>query len=171
MIKAFQIFNKKVQNSTFIVIGQDFLKAKHLYNEQCKTDKTVESLIKDVKNIKLMGGRNPYEIRELLNISDVYVLSSSIEAQGLTNYEAASSGTAICLSTIGSFKTVFKDLVLYHNPKDYKKLADNLLKYYKNEKVRKTNASKLKKFVKDWDFPIIRKRLKKLYIEVLKSSK
>lgn len=171
MVKAFQIFNKKVPNSIFIVIGQDFLKAKHLYNEQCKTDKTISSLIKESKDVKWMGERSPYEIRELLNISDVYTLSSSIEAQGLTNYEAASSGTAICLSTIGSFKTVFKDLVLYHNPRDYKQLANNMLEYYQDEKLRKTNGSKVQKFVKNWGFPIIKKRLKRLYIEVLKRDK
>ncbi len=171
MVEAFKIFNEEVPRSIFIVIGQDFLKAKHLYREQCKTDKTINSLIKNIKNIKWMKERKPYEIRELLNVSDVYVSSSSIEAQGLTNYEAASTGIPLCLSTIGSFKTVFKDLVPYHNPKDYRTLTKNLLRYYNNSKLRKENGSKVQNLVTKWDFPIIKKRLKKLYIETLKEGK
>ncbi|MEA2038028.1 MAG: glycosyltransferase family 4 protein [Nanoarchaeota archaeon] len=168
MAKAFHIFNKKVPDSDFIVIGQDFLKAEGFYKEQNKTDKTVNSLIEESKNIKWVGERSPYEIRELLNVSDVYVLSSSIEAQGLTNYESASSGIAMCLSTIGSFRTVFKDRILYHNPQDYEALAKNFLKYYKDWKLRKKNSSSVQNLVKNWDFPIIKRRLKELYKELLK---
>jgi len=171
MIKAFQIFNKKVPNSTFIVVGQDLLSAKHIYKEQKRIDKPINCIIQESKNIRWTGECTPYEIRDLLNVSDIYVSSSSIEAQGLTLYEAAASGTPLCLSTLGSFTTVFKDNVLYHNQKDHKALADNILRYYKDKKLRDKKGSDVKKMVKDWDFPIIKKRLKKLYIETLKKSR
>ncbi len=170
MMEAFKIFNKKMPKSTFIVVGQDLLKANKLYKEQQKSNETINSLIKGMEKIKWVGEKNPYEIRGLLNMSDVYVSSSSIEAQGVTNYEASATGIAICLSNIGSFKTVFKDFVLYHDPQDYKKLANNFIRYYKNKNLRKRNGSKVKKLVKKWDYPIIKRKLKKLYIETLKKA-
>ncbi len=168
MVKAFQIFNRKIPNSTFIVIGQDRLKDKETYKEQPPKNKSILELIKSNKKIVWLGERSPHEIRELLNISDVYVLSSSIEAQGLTNYEAAATGKAICLSNIGSFTTVFKDYVLYHPPKDAKRLSENFYLYYKNKKLREANGRKVKELVKGWDYKIIKRKLKSLYEELLK---
>jgi len=100
-------------------------------------------------------------------------MAEFIIPNGSTFYllEASASGTPLCLSNIRSYKTVFKDFVFYHNPRDYNTLANNLFRYYKNRKIRRINSSKVKNLVRNWDFPIIKKRLKKLYIEVLKKDK
>jgi len=167
MIKAFKRFNEQVPDSQFLVIGQDKLKDKDNYKEQESSATTVEELVKESRNVVWLGHRSPEEIREFLNISDVYILSSYIESQGLTNYEAASAGKAICLSTLGTFTTVFGDCALFHDPFDDKKLAENLMVYYNDEKLRKENGSKAQELMKAWDYPVIKEKLKNLYKQLL----
>ena len=93
--------------------------------------------------------------------------SSDPEGMGMAVYEAASAGVALCLSSIGSFTSVFDDMALYNSPRDNEKLADNYLKYYKDTNLRKKNGSRLKKYLKDWDYPVVMARFDNIFSEIL----
>jgi len=168
MVESFDRFSrqKDARDAQFIVVGQDMLQNKG-YREQKGTSATVQAIIEKNKNIRWLGHRSPSEIRELLALADVYVSSSSVEAQGLTNYEAAAAGKAMCLSRIGSFTTVFGKDALYHPSHDADALAENLLRYYKDLKLRRRNGEAVQERMKAWEYAKIKKKLIRAYSEVL----
>ena len=172
MLKAVALLKDKIKNIRFILIGPNslgserykdgFQKEHHFVLNEAINELSIE------KNVIATGKLTFEEIREILNVSDVYVNSSSVESQCLSAYESSAAGLPLCLSDIGSFRSVFGDKVLYHNSRDSGKLAENLLFYYKNPEKRKAMGDVLKGFVKDWDYGIIKKKMTGYYKEVLK---
>jgi len=169
MVEAFDRFNKDWEDAQFIVVGQDMLQNKG-YREQKKTSTTVQDIIAQNRNILWLGHRSPQEIRDILDCSQAYVSSSSVEAQGLTNYEAAASGLPLCLSDIGSFTTIFGADALYHPAGDAQKLAENFKKYAEDEKLRDRNGKAVQKKMKAYDFSVLGTKLINLYRKVLRHA-
>ena len=167
MIKAFILFNKKIPKSNFIVIGGDYLNRPDIFREQKGGKPSIDEMVKESRNIFWLGQTPPKRIREIFSICDVFVSSSTEEAQGLTNYEAGAAGKALCFSDIPSLRLNFKNSALYHKAKDFKKLSENFMKYYKGRKLREENAGKAKKLVKGWDYSVLSRKLKKIYKSLL----
>lgn len=171
MIAAFALFNKKVHNSKMIIVGIDQTK-NPLYAERRKYEE-VEDASTVIKRENLsdkvifLGSKGYKDVRDIHNISDVFVNSSDPEGMGMAVYEAASVGVPLCLSSIGSFTSVFKDMALYNKPRDKQKLADNYLKYYNDKVLRLKMKGELKEYIKDWDYSVVMKRFDKLFLEVL----
>ena len=76
-------------------------------------------------------------------LTAVFVNTSDPETMGLAVYEGGAAGLPLCLSDIGSFRTVFKDMALYSPPREKEKLAENFLKYYPECHIKNT-AEKIK---------------------------
>ncbi|MBU0628887.1 MAG: glycosyltransferase family 4 protein [Nanoarchaeota archaeon] len=171
MLKAVSLLKGKVKNIKFILIGPNSLGSARYRDEFQKEHHFVlNDSIKEFsieKNMTATGKLTFEGIRDILNLADVYVNSSSVESQCLSAYESSAAGLPLCLSNIGSFKSVFKDRVLYHNPRDSEKLAENLLFYYKHPEKRKSMGAILKVFVKKWDYSKIKIRMIDCYKEVL----
>lgn len=170
IVKAFSIFNKKVNNSKLIIIGKD-ISGNVLYKEQKgRVSKPLKEIAKELgveEDVVVTGLLQPDEIRKLLYISNLFVNSSSLEAQCIAVYEAGAAGLPVCLSRIGSFTSVFGNRVLYHEPKDAEQLAENYYRYFKDKKLREKSSTELRKFVKEWDYSINKRKMKKLFEEVL----
>ena len=173
MLAAFGVFSKKVKNTKFIVVGINQYKNSK-YEEQTslryKSVRDPEEVIKkyNLKEKVIFTGSLDYKkVREILSVSDVFVNNSDPETMGLSVYEAASAGVPLCLSDIGSFKTVFGDMALYSPPRDESALAKRYMEYYKNSKLRGNMGAKLKVYLKKWNYPIFIKKLFKFYFEIL----
>jgi glycosyltransferase involved in cell wall biosynthesis len=173
MLSAFKEFQKNVTNSRFIIVGKDMLTS-DLYKEQRKQKKiTIKGMVNSLKifeHVTVTGSLDSSRVRELYQISDLFVNSSDPEAQGIAVYEAAAAGMPLCLSKIGSFTTVFGDYALYNKPRDSEGLAKNFLEYYRNSKLRKRNGQRLRDLMKKWDYSEITKRLEAIYASLLKNE-
>ena len=173
MVGAFALFNKQVKKSKMIVVGVDQTKNPIYTEQKSKRYGEVED-VGDVirrekisENVIFTGGINYKKVRGLLHISDVFVNSSDPEGMGMAVYEAASAGVPLCLSSIGSFTSVFKNMALYNSPRDKNKLADNYLEYYNDSALRQKTGSRLKEHLKKWDYPIAMEKFDKIFSEVL----
>ncbi len=172
MLRAVFLLKNKIKNIKFILVGPnslDNVRYRDKYQKEhhfVLRDEVNKLSLKE--NVIVTGVLDFEDIIGILNISDVYVNSSSIETQCLSAYESSAAGLPLCLPRLGTFTMVFKDRALYHNPRDPNKLAENLLFYYKNPKQRKSMGSVLKVFVKDWDHDIIKKKMICYYKSVLK---
>ncbi|MBI4439271.1 glycosyltransferase family 4 protein [Candidatus Woesearchaeota archaeon] len=160
ILRAFRAFSRRVPSRLFVV-GEDLL-----WTER---EKSVKSMVAGLglDNVVQTGFLEPGLLREVLAISDVFVNSSEVEAQGLSVYEAAAAGVPLCLSSIGSLRSVFRGLALYHMPSDWQGLEHNLLSLWRDSSGRKLMGRKLKEFVKAWDYAGIRKRMESLYSGVM----
>ena len=175
MVNAFKIFNNKVKGSKFIIIGKDLLQS-DFYKEQKKQKgpTSIKELIEKTKtnnSVSYLGELNHKDLKDVLYTSDLFVNSSDPETMGIAVYEAASTGLPLCLSDIGSFRTVFGEYVLYNKPKDPIKLAENFMAYYKSKKLRKKNSIYLKKKMKEWNYQNTTRKIEKLLGTLIKRNK
>ena len=173
MVGAFALLNKKVKNSKMLVVGIDQTKNPFYTEQRSKRYSEVQDVDDVIKkegisqNVIFTGGVGHREVREILYITDVFVNSSDPEGMGMAVYEAASSGVPLCLSDIGSFTSVFKDMALYSAPRDKEKLGGNYLRYYEDISLRKKMGEKLRGYLKKWDYPVIIDKFNKIFSEVL----
>ena len=155
------------------VVGKDQTKNSTYREQSSKRYRGVEDVGEVIKKEKISekviftGSLRHKEVRDILYISDLFVNSSDPEGMGMAIYEAASAGVPLCLSNIGSFTSVFKDMAIYSSPRDKKKLAENYLKYYKNPSLRKKIGKRLKQYIKNWDYPLAMKKFDKIFSEIL----
>lgn len=159
LLKAFKLFNEG-RKATLIVVGKD-----RLWQENVPS---VKDMIKDlaVGNVIEAGQLEPEGVREVFSVADVFVNTSDNEAQGLAVYEAAAAGVPLCLSSVGSFTTVFGELALYHKFDDPAGLSENLARYHHEAGLRREMSGKLRRFIKAWDFGIIKGKMEDVYSEV-----
>lgn len=171
MLRAFKLFHEKVKHSKFIVVGKDMLKS-DMFKDQRKQSgpcsiKEIVSSLGIENDVIITGSLNSDKVREIHKTSDLFVNISDPEAQGIAVYEAAASGLPLCLSDIGSFKTVFKDNALYSNPRNAKILSENYLKYFSKPDMRKKHSLALRKQMKAWDYKVIHKKLSNIFDKLL----
>ena len=160
LLRGFKLFNSSVK-SKLVIVGEDLL-----WKEKARS---ISDMVRQfgVNGVIQTGLLQPDKVREVLSVSDVFVNTSDNESMCLAVYEAAAAGLPLCLSDIGSFTQVFKDLAIYHTYWDYEKLAENILYYARNRREAAEKGRKLKRFVRAWSFDAIRKRMAKLYGEVM----
>lgn len=158
VLKAVKELQSEFNNLKLLQIGKDFLKTEgqksiqEMASELGITDKVIQT------------GRIPFEeLRDLFHLANVAVQSSTHEGQCLVAFEFASAKLPVCLSDINSFKVIFADSTLFHEPEDPKKLASNIKEYINDkdlvEKHTKINWDIVKK---DYDFEVIQKKMEDL---------
>ena len=160
VLKALKKLNDESNNKNYklLVCGKDFL-----YQEKLKSVKqmTEEMGLKDY--VIETGWLSFEEIRNVLSVANINVYSSIREGQCLGVYESAAAGLPQCLSTIGSFTSVFSESALFHHPDDWNRLAKNIKYYSNNKKTVKKHISTNKKIVSETcDYEKIRFQLKDL---------
>lgn len=103
------------------------------------------------------------KLNEALNSTLIFALSTKAEGQCMAVYEAALAGNALCLPNIMSFEGIFKNMALFHNLGDEKKLADNILKYLTDlPRLEKDNMGVRQMIGSEYAKQIAQKKLVKL---------
>ncbi|MDO8480906.1 MAG: glycosyltransferase family 4 protein [Nanoarchaeota archaeon] len=171
IVRAFDAFHKEMPSSVLLVAGLNQIK-NAFYEDQARyqghedPEQTANSL-KLREEIKFTGGLGYAEVRDVFAITDVFVNNSDPETMGLSVYEAASHGVALCLSDIGSFRTVFGDLACYAKPRDVDGIKKVFLDYAKDKELREGLGEELTAFAEAYDVPVFLKRLEAFYRKIL----
>ena len=159
VIDAIKILKEKGLKFRLLIVGKD-----KLADEGGPTLKEYAEEKKVSDKIIFTGNLHPEQIVEIFNISDLSVNSSFHEGQCLTVYESAAAGIPLCLPTIGSFTSVFSDSALFHNPSDYKKLAENIIKYAQDRYLVIKHSEINKNILKKIKYEQIKKMLVDFFI-------
>lgn len=94
--------------------------------------KNIKTIIKACSIVKrkltimdeVMPGSPEYKRAFIEN--DIFVNSSYMEGFSLGVGEAYAAGMKLCLANLPTIRSLYKDIALYHEPDDYKKLAENI---------------------------------------------
>ncbi len=159
VLKAIKILSEHNKKVKLVVVGNDYLAS-----EKFATIKEMSKDLGITDKVVLTGWLSPSDTRTIMNISDMCLNSSIHEGQCLVVYEAAAAGLPLCLSSIGSFTSVFTKSALFHEPEDAEKLAKNIEFYIKNPKIAKKHSDINKKIVKErCDYRVVEEELAKLF--------
>lgn len=154
-IKAAKEYLKKHNDATFLIVGDGSLKDE------------LKEVSKDIPQIIFTGYVK--DTSELLNITDVNVISSSSEAMSLAILEAMSLGKVTVATNVGGNPQLVLDginglLVEYANPAD---MFLAFLKLYENKEMYEEFSQNAKgMFFGEFTAEIMVKNLQKLYWEV-----
>ena len=163
LLKAIPFVKKEIPDVKVVIVGEDML-------QKGQNLPSVKQMAQDLGvsgSVVLTGYQSPDVLQKLYSLSDVFAHTAENEYQGLVTYESAAAGKPLCLSNIGTHTSVFGKNALYHEVKDYKKLAENIVASIKNRANRQENSEFLRNHMKDWDYPVIKKQLSDMYDELL----
>jgi len=161
LIKAFAIAKKNIKNAKLVLVGKDYLA------EEGKPTIKEMTQDKDVIHVGFLEGK---DIKDVLDITDVFCMASSIDAQCISIYEAAADSIPMCLSNLPSFTSVFEKFALYHPVGDAEKLANDIIKYHKDPQLRKRNGKGTKELANFASYRLVKKQLEELYKSLLTRS-
>jgi glycosyltransferase involved in cell wall biosynthesis len=129
LLKAFYLVKKEVKNLKLIRIGRpNYMK----FIKSLRLEKDIIYL-SDISNVRL---------REIYNLSDIFVYPSLYEGWGAPGLEAASCGTPVICSDIPIFREVYQDFPQYFPPRNYKVLAEKIIKNIENESLKQKMRKK-----------------------------
>lgn len=161
------------KNNIIILEALNILKNLKIHYLLCGVGNLKERLSKYVldnnlrENIHFLGYRD--DVKELMKISDIFIMSSFREGLSRSIMEAMASGLPCIVSDIRGNRDLIKNekggfLV---NPTDAKEFAEKIsLLVNKTELREKMKEYNLKK-IKEFDIRIVEKELEKIYIEIL----
>jgi glycosyltransferase involved in cell wall biosynthesis len=111
LLRALFILKKKVKNIKLIRVGPS-------------SHYEIIKLLNLEKNVIYLNNISNDRLREIYNLSDVFVYPSNYEGWGAPGLEAASCETPVVCSDIPIFREVYHDYPYYFPPNNYKMLAD-----------------------------------------------
>lgn len=122
---AFTVLDK-YKNFKFVLIGDGPLR-NELFQHVCNSNYS--------EKILFLGTR--FDIPEILNMSDIFVLPSLYEGFSLTIIEAMQCGLPVIASNVGGIPEIVDDKAgILINPLDVGELANAILLLYENQKIR-----------------------------------
>ena len=117
-----------------------FFVAGTVFDSQQQYYEKLQALCKElnVDNVHFLGYRS--DIKDILNVSDIYVCSSDFEASPISIWEAMAMQKAIVSTDVGDVYTIFKqnDCGKVVPVKDYERLAEEVIQLIDNESYRKS---------------------------------
>lgn len=147
LLKAFEIVNERRKDVELYLVGRGSLDIK-------------------MKNVRIFEGIPVKDLVTMYANSDIFVLPSYYEAQGIVLLEAMASGLPCVATNVGGIPETVIDgsngiLVEPRNPQ---KLAEALLMLIEDEKLRRKYGEEgRKRAVEHYDWKIIAKRTEKIY--------
>ena len=158
LIKAFYNVFKNNKDVELLIVGNGIE-----YNNLKKlTDKL------NIENsVKLYGRANREEIRELLQKSDVFVLSSQFETFGIVILEAMSCALPVIATKCGGPESiVINDRLGYLSEINEKDLGDLMFKMYKN--INNFDSKYIRKYVIDnFSKEAVSKKIMEIYSKAI----
>jgi len=163
LIDAIAIVRKEVPDIELIIVGAGPLR---------------NSLLKKIhelgleENIKIYSNISFDTLSKIYAISDIFVLHSYYEAQGIVLLEAMASGLPIVATAVGGVpETALKDicgkLVPPGNPE---KLAEAIIELIENEELRKKYGKNgFERVKKYYDWAYLAQKMESLYKEMIKN--
>ncbi|WP_417857465.1 MULTISPECIES: glycosyltransferase family 4 protein [Flavobacteriaceae] len=151
MIKAFKIFQKNNKDYKLFIIGEGELR-NELENEISK--------LKLSENVFLLGKKDQASIAELMNISEMFFLSSKTEGSPKVIFEAMACGLPILSTNVGDVKenTCRNSGLIVNN--DIDSIAKGLSEIINDRSFDRAFISENIK-IKSWEY--VSKNLDKIY--------
>ena len=148
LVGAINILKKKGLNISLSLIGVE--------KKQNKGTKLL-SEIKNINNlypnlIKFTKIQKHKNLNFLFNKFDLHVYPSICESFGIIILETIASSLPIICSDFSVFKEILKKNTLYFDPLDQTDIANKILYYIKNYKLRKKNTNKLRSTAKKFNW-------------------
>lgn len=154
LIKAIKEFNKS--NKLYLII----VCARNVF--QKRLAKKVAKL--KMKNyVNFVGFVPDEDLIKIYHQAEAFVFPSLMEGFGLPALEAMAVGLLVLASDIPVFKEVYKDAVIYFNPKNEKDLASKLKMVVGNKKTKEAFKIKGLKLVKNYSWEKMAKQTIKIY--------
>ena len=150
MLDSFVIYNKLVPESIFYFVGEgeDLVRIKEYVEEKGLPEKVI-----------MAGKKDPYEIAEYLNASDLFIMGSYKEGWSTALIEAIACGIPACVTNFSSAKEIIIEgrngyVIDEHDTMLFAKgmiEASRLSRPVFNENVKAFSASRLKEdLLKYW---------------------
>lgn len=118
-------------------------------------------------NIYFLGKRN--NIKEILKVSDIFILPTLAEGMSNAIMEAMASGLAIITTSIPANKSLLQsDCAILIEPANEKEIADAIILLLSNKELSEKLASQGQKIIKEkYSIDIVTNKLKILYAKFL----
>jgi len=131
-------------------------------NKEDELKKLVEDL--NIGSRVIIGSAR--DIREVLIILDVFVISSLWEGQPIAMLEAMAGGSSVVATKVGGIPEIIvnEQNGLLAEPKDENSLAENINHIIKDDDLRQRISQAAKQTVKDYGLSIYIKKLEKYFI-------
>ncbi len=163
VLKAFDIFKKKSGSNIKLVITD---LSSGVLNQLLNNHKL--SALKS--EIHLTNYVHNSEMPDLYNRALIYLYPSLRESFGIPILEAMACGTPVITSDCSAMPEIAGGSALLANPASPEKIADALLKFYKDEKLRKMYAQKGMERVRNFNWHTSVEKLLQLYTTILKPA-
>jgi glycosyltransferase involved in cell wall biosynthesis len=159
LIEAFAEGPAKFDNCKLIIVGNGY--------EYNNLEKLVK-LYKLSNKVFFLGIRT--DIPDILNASDVFVLSSDWEGVPLSVLEAMAAGKPVVATAVGGIPELIKDKVtgILVNPGDKKALSKSMMTLFENKSLCQVLGNNAKNFAeKEFDIKVMIKKYEHLYEDLL----
>jgi len=154
LLRGFNEVKKKFGNVSLLIAGDGVLRG--------ELERFVEE--KDIEDVHFAGFISPEELPQYYAISDIFVLPSIYEPWGVVVNEAMASGLPVILSDrVGSRGDLLKEGEngFSYPSKDYKKLADCILKMLSNPDESEKMGQKSGGIIQNFDYSFCENNLKR----------
>lgn len=131
LIKAFSEYKQKTGNPEKLVLGG---RGGYQYEEIVEEIENCPEQIK--KDIIQLGYVPDKDVSNLTRFAKLFAFPSNFEGFGMPLLECMASGVPIVASNTTSIPEIVEDAALLCDPKDYKKLAENIEKVCTDSKLR-----------------------------------
>jgi len=159
LIKAMPKIIKAYDDAILIFVG---------YRKNLELEILVKKM-KLEKNVKFLGFLSEKDKISAYRSADVFCLPTNYEGFGIVFIEAMACGTPIVTTDTPGIKEI---VVPHRNgilvpPRNSGKLAEAIIKIFDSRNLQKIFSNNNKKDVKKYDWPIVAKRVEKLYKELV----
>ena len=162
LIKAINIVKKDIPNIQLKLIGSG------------PEENKLKGLVKELNledNVDFVGFVEKYQdVMKILKRSHVFSLPSIVEGQGIVTVEAMACGVPYVNSRIGPTVEITDNGKggLLFEPKNYGKLATQLLRLFQDKDLYVKCVKEEKKLVKNFDWKNLAKEIENVYKDVIK---
>lgn len=146
LLKAFSVFKKRQQSNFKLLLAGRLAWKYQLFTESLATYKYRHDVI-------LTGYVEETELTGLTGSAYAMVYPSFLEGFGVPVLEAMQCGVPVITSRDSAMQEIAGDAALYANPRDPRDIADNMMRLYKDERLRDELIEKGKQVIQrySWD--------------------
>lgn len=155
----------KFENIKFVFAGRPISTQRDYYN---KIQKKLYLLNKKIRNRIIFKGL-VFDVRKLLNKSDIFLCTSRSEGGPMAVWESMSMEIPVVTTKVGGTTQYIKNNYngYLSNPGDQKSLSNNIIKLISNFKLRKKIGKRARKTVlKKLDAKLMTKKYENLYEKI-----